>query len=257
MRIATWNINGLRARLEFILIWLKDRQPDLVGLQELKVTDDEFPHDEFNALGYQVSTYGQKGWNGVAVVSREPAEIIQRGLPGEDDFGARLITANYQGLSFTTVYCPNGKDVTHDDYPKKLTWYDSLAEHWESAVEASSAAVLCGDFNIVPEAIDSWRGESGDGNIFHTVDERTRFQRMLDLGLIDLFRHQNGNEQKFSWWDYRGGAFHRKQGLRIDFVLGTQAIVDRCAGAEIDRDYRKKKEGLTASDHAPVIVDLN
>jgi exodeoxyribonuclease-3 len=122
MRIATWNINGLRARLDFVLIWLNERQPDIVGLQELKITDDEFPHEPFNAIGYHVQTHGQKGWNGVAVVSKNPVEIVQRGLPGQEDFGARLITAETPDLSFTTIYCPNGKDISHEDYPKKLAW---------------------------------------------------------------------------------------------------------------------------------------
>ncbi len=122
MRIATWNINGLRARLDFVLIWLNERQPDIVGLQELKITDDEFPHEPFNAIGYHVQTHGQKGWNGVAVVSKNPVEIVQRGLPGQEDFGARLITAETPDLSFTTIYCPNGRDISHEDYPKKLAW---------------------------------------------------------------------------------------------------------------------------------------
>tara|TARA_R110001592_G_scaffold177280_1_gene417587 strand:+ start:265 stop:1032 length:768 start_codon:yes stop_codon:yes gene_type:complete len=255
MRIATWNINGLRARLDFILIWLKARQPDVVGLQELKITDDEFPHEPFNALGYQVHTHGQKGWNGVAVVSRIPVEIVQRGLPGQDDFGARLITAETHDLSFTTVYCPNGKDVGHADYARKLAWYTSLTEYWKTI--DSPAAVLCGDFNIAPTAMDSWRGEKAGDAIFHTREERASFARLTDLGLIDLYRAQFPDEQKFSWWDYRGGAFHRNHGLRIDFVLGTDAVLQRTVAVEIDRDFRKKKEGITASDHAPVFVDLD
>jgi exodeoxyribonuclease-3 len=126
MRIATWNVNGLRARLDFVRLWLEDRQPDVVGLQELKVEDDDFPHDMFNALGYEVLTHGQKSWNGVAIASRLPMEISAKGLPGQEDFGARLITAQIEDLSFTTVYCPNGKDIDHDDFPRKLAWYDAL-----------------------------------------------------------------------------------------------------------------------------------
>ena len=254
MRIATWNINGLRARLDFILLWLTERQPDVVGLQELKITDGEFPHEPFNAIGYQVQTHGQKAWNGVAVVSKNPVEIVQRGLPGQDDFGARLITARTGDLSFTTVYCPNGKDVGHEDYAKKLAWYASLAEYWQT-IDAS-AAVLCGDFNIVPTALDSWHSEQAEGMIFHTPAERASFAKLIDLGLIDLCRARFPDERKFSWWDYRGGAFHRNQGLRIDFVLGTDAVLQRLQAVEIDRDFRKKKEDFTASDHAPVLVDL-
>lgn len=257
MRIATWNVNGLRARLDFIKIWLDQRQPDIVGFQELKVTEEEFPADEFEALGYNVEIHAQKGWNGVAILAREPIDVTQRGLPGEDDFGARLITGNVADLSFTTVYVPNGKDIDHDDFPAKIRWLESLAAHWGEARSADDAAVLCGDFNIVPHAIDSWRGEKGDGRIFHTKEERTAWEAIMDLGLVDLFREKLPDEQKFSWWDYRGGAFHRGHGLRIDFLLGTKPILSRVREVSIDRDFRKKQDGLTASDHAPVILEID
>jgi exodeoxyribonuclease-3 len=256
MRIATWNINGLRARLEFVLRWLQDREPDVVGLQELKLTDDKFPHAEIEALGYRAVTHGQKSWNGVAILSREPLELLRRGLEGQEDFGARLITARVGDLDFTTVYCPNGKTLEHDDYPRKLAWFDALADHWARHHDSSAASVLCGDFNICPAPLDSWAGERFDGEIFHTDAERERFAKLTSLGLADLFRTAHPDEQAFSWWDYRGGAFHRKQGLRIDFLLATAAVRDRLRHVEIDREYRKKQDGLTASDHAPVFADL-
>ena len=255
MRIATWNVNGLRARLDFVRLWLEARQPDIVGLQELKVSDEEFPEAAFEDLGYEVVCHGQKGWNGVAILTRHPAESVERGLAGQEDFGARFVGARIRGLTFTTVYCPNGKELTHEDFPAKLAWYDDLAAAWSPGAEAP--AVLCGDFNVVPAALDSWRGEEGDGRIFHTPEERRRFEALLALGLRDLYREIHPQSRAFSWWDYRGGAFHRGQGLRIDFVLGTRPVLDRVTHAEIDRDFRKKKEGLTASDHAPVIVDLD
>ena len=254
MRIATWNINGLRARLDFMALWLTDRQPDIVGLQELKTPTEDFPHDFFENLGYHALVHGQKSWNGVAVLSKQPMELVQAGLPGEDDWGARLITAQNDEYEFTTVYCPNGKSVSHDDYPNKLRWYESLVAHYGQGEHP--ARILCGDFNIVPTPFDSWRGEKADGDVFHTVEERQRLQAVLDLGLEDLYRSQFPAEQAFSWWDYRGGAFHRKQGLRIDFVLGTKAVAEKLADVCIDRDYRKKHDGLTASDHAPVYIDL-
>ncbi len=256
MKIATWNVNGLRARLDFIKIWLESRQPDVVGFQELKTQEEDFPFDEFSALGYNVEIHAQKSWNGVAILSRDAIAVEQRGLPGEDDFGARLITGETFGLSFSTVYVPNGKDIDHDDYPLKVKWMESLAQHWEQTRSSSETAVLCGDFNIVPEPIDSWRGEKGDGRIFHTVDERSRYEALTNLGLFDLYRAQKPDEQQFSWWDYRGGSFHRGHGLRIDFLLGTQPVVDRLEDVWIDRDFRKKQDGLTASDHAPVIAEL-
>ena len=188
MRIATWNVNGLRARLDYVRIWLEARQPDIVGLQELKVSEEEFPASAFDDLGYEVVVYGQKAWNGVAILSRHPAEPTLRGLPGQEAFGARLVGARIAGLTFATVYCPNGKDLAHEDFGRKLVWYDDLARYWPSEVGADEAAVLCGDFNVVPAPIDSWRGEAGDGSIFHTPEERSRFGALLDLGLRDLFR---------------------------------------------------------------------
>lgn len=257
MRLATWNINGLRSRLEFILHWLDSRRPDVVGLQELKLTDDQFPYDAFAAAGYQAAVHGQKAWNGVAILSRESGEVTQRGLPGEDAFGSRLITARFGQLSFTTVYVPNGKTAEHDDYPKKLAWYDSLIEHWGATHEASDSAILCGDFNLCPSALDSHHApEKTAQRIFHTPEERSRFARLLDLGLVDTWRDRNPETRMYSWWDYRMGAFHRNLGLRIDFVLATQSVDDRVTDVVIDREYRKKKDGLTASDHAPVWIDL-
>ncbi len=259
MKMATWNVNGMKARLEFMKLWLEARAPDVVGLQELKLTDETFPHDTFAELGYQALTHGQKSWNGVAVLSKLPMETVQVGLPGQEDFGARLLTVaiddgSAAGLQFTTVYCPNGKTLEHADYPAKLAWFDSLAEHLEGTLTSSS--VLCGDFNIVPEPLDSWMGADGEGRLFHTEAERSRMERIAGLGLTDLYRALHPDEQTFSWWDYRGGAFHRKQGLRIDLVLGTASVAGRVSAAATDRDYRKKQDGLTASDHAPVIVEL-
>jgi exodeoxyribonuclease-3 len=256
MRVATWNINGLRARLEFALHWLKERQPDVVGLQELKLTDDQFPREPFEALGYHVASHGQKAWNGVAILSREPARVIQRGLPGQSEMGARLLSAEIGDLLFTTVYCPNGKDIDHEDFPKKLAWFDDLARHFEQVADRERPAILCGDFNVCPAAIDSHAGERAEGQIFHTEEERKRYRSLLECGFTDVFRALHPNEVAFSWWDYRGGAFHRKLGLRIDFLLANATALPRVAAVAIDRDFRKKKDGLTPSDHAPVFADL-
>jgi len=257
MRLATWNVNGLNARLDFVLHWLAARQPDVVGLQELKLTDDLFPHDALRDVGYQAVTHGQKSWNGVAIVSRAPARVSQTGLPGQEDFGARLLTADVDGLSFTTVYVPNGKHLEHDDFPRKLAWIDALADHLAAARAAEGPAILCGDFNVCPAPLDSWSEESLAGAIFHTAEERARYARLLDLGFHDVFRERHPDTQAFSWWDYRGGAFHRRQGLRIDFLLASAGVMGRVRSVEIDREWRKKKDGLTASDHAPVFADLD
>ena len=262
MRIATWNVNGLRARLEFVLHWLRARQPDLVGLQELKLADEQFPHAELAAAGYRAASHGQKAWNGVAVLHREPLalEVCQRGLPGQEELGARLLSvraASADGpLRFTTVYVPNGKHVGHEDFPRKLAWFDALADHLAERHDPREPAVVCGDFNVCPGPLDSWNEDELRGGIFLTDEERSRFARCLDWGLTDLFRRLHPEKQAFSWWDYRGGAFHRNLGLRIDFLLATAPVAARVESVEIDRDYRKKKDGFTASDHAPVLADL-
>lgn len=256
MRLATWNINGLRSRIDFLLHWLRERRPDVVGLQELKLTNDQFPYDVFADAGYRAVVYGQKAWNGVAVLSREPATEIQSGLPGGEDFGARLLTVEVCGLRFATVYCPNGKSVSHEDYPRKLAWFDTLRRYLAEHCDAAKPLLVGGDFNICPAPIDSWNEAALAGQIFHTDAERARFRAILDWGLVDVFRDRRPDSREFSWWDYRGGAFHKKQGLRIDFLLATRPLLDRVQSIEIDREYRKKKDDLTPSDHAPVIVDL-
>ena len=256
MRIATWNVNGLRARLEFLQLWLAERRPDLVALQELKLEDEQFPHAELEAAGYQAVSHGQKAWNGVAVLARRPLTVEQAGLPGQGEAGARLITAAAGDLQLTSLYCPNGKHVGHDDYPRKLAWFEALADHLETSGAAGRDGVIAGDFNICPTPLDSWNEKALAGSIFHTDDERQRFQRLLDLGLTDAWRRLHPDRQAFSWWDYRAGGFHRNHGLRIDFLLVSPGVADRLQAAEIDRDYRKKKDGLTASDHAPVWIEL-
>ncbi len=257
MRVATWNVNGLRARLDFVLHWLREHQPDLVGLQELKLSDEQFPHAALQALGYQAAVHGQKSWNGVAILSRKPVLSTQKGLPGQEEFGARLIAAQLDDLAFASVYVPNGKSLEHEDYGRKLAWLDALAAHFEASYRPEDAVLLGGDFNVCPAPLDSWNEEALHGQIFHSDEERARLQRLLDWGFVDVFRARHPDSQAFSWWDYRGGAFHRRQGLRIDLLLATRSALDRVGSVEIDRDSRKKKEGLTPSDHAPVIADLD
>ena len=227
MRLATWNVNGMRARLEVVLQWLRSRRPDVVGLQELKTVDEKFPRAEVEAAGYEAHTFGQKAWNGVAILSRKPAVVTQRGLPGQEDFGSRLIEAEIDGLSFVTIYLPNGKSVDHDDYPRKLAWLDALAGYFEERHRPERPVVLCGDFNVCPAPIDSWNEEKLAGSIFHTDHERARFRRLLAWGFRDAFRERFPDLQAFSWWDYRGGAFHRGHGLRIDFLLATESVASR------------------------------
>jgi exodeoxyribonuclease-3 len=256
MRIATWNVNGLRARLDVLLLWLRERRPDLVGLQEIKLAEELFPHALFEAEGYRAVVHGQKAWNGVAILSRHPVTVTQKDLPGQEELGARLISAEAEGLSFTTVYCPNGKDVGHPDFPRKLAWLEALAAHLRGPRGHDRPAVLCGDFNLCPAPIDSWNEDLLRGTIFHTTEERARFAAILEGGFLDLFRTLHPEARSFTWWDYRAGAFSRNQGLRLDLLLATRHVAGRLRSAEIDRDYRKKRDGRIPSDHAPVIADL-
>jgi exodeoxyribonuclease-3 len=256
MRVATYNINGMKARGDYLAHWLRAVSPDVVGLQELKMTDEQFPHDAVEKLGYRATTFGQKSWNGVAVLSRGPAEVVQRGLPGQEDQGARLLTVHVGGIHFTTIYCPNGKSIDHEDFPRKLAWLDGLARHFEEKHDPSEPHVVCGDFNIVPAPIDTY-AEDHMGGIFHTPAERARLSRLFDWGLHDLWRELRPEDPGFSWWDYRAGAFHKHMGLRIDLVLGTAPIRERAKAAALDRAWRKKVEGLIPSDHTPVWIDLD
>ncbi len=257
MRVATWNINGLRARLDFVRHWLRLRRPDIVGFQELKVDEGQFPYSVFEEEGYSAVVQAQKAWNGVAILSRTVPRLRQSGLPGEEELGARLVEASIRELTFITVYCPNGKHVGHRDFLRKLSWFESLVVYLEGRHTPSEPLILCGDFNLCPAPIDSWNEEGMEGHIFHTDEERERFRRLTRWGLADLFRDTHPDEQRFSWWDYRAGSFHRNHGLRIDFLLATRPVSTRVKEVTIDRDFRKKKEGLIASDHAPVYADLD
>ena len=256
MRIATWNVNGVRAREDYIQLWLESRQPDLVGFQEIKATEDVFPMEIFAELGYHVHVHGQKGFNGVALASKQEFEAVHRGLPGQEARGARLIACDSGDLTYATIYCPNGKYVEHKDYQMKLEWYKSLREYCEDQIQKGRQLIIGGDYNICAKAIDTHLGEKGDGEIFHTNEERAALNELFNLGLVDIYRARNPDSDAYSWWDYRAGAFQRNHGLRIDLLLATTSVLDRVDDVCIDRDFRKKKEGLTASDHAPVYIDL-
>ncbi len=260
MRLVTWNVNSMTARLDFVLDFLTTRGPDIVCLQELKLPDDGFPHLAFEQAGFRALTHGQAQWNGVGVLVRKSVDpeplVVTAGLADQQALGARLLTVKAAGLSVTSVYIPNGKMTTHRDFKLKLAFLDSLAAYARTCLDPNGDAVIAGDFNLVPADLDTYDPHGHAGRIFHTLDERSRYGHLLEAGFVDLFRAHNPDLQAFSWWDYRAGAFHKKQGLRIDLVLGTRSVAARLKGASIDRDFRKKREGRIPSDHAPVIVDL-
>lgn len=260
MRLCTWNVNSLPARLDFVLDFLQTHQPDVVCLQELKVENEAFPHLAFAQLGYVALTHGQPQWNGVAVLVRRALDsqprIVQRGLPGAESYGARLLTVAVAGISVSSVYVPNGKSLSHPDFKLKLAFLEKLRDY-AASLPLNEPVLLGGDFNLVPAALDSWNEPAFTDRIFHTVEERARWRALIDLGLVDVFRALHPEEQSFSWWDYRAGAFHKKHGLRIDFLLASQPLASRARTAQIDRDFRKKRDGRIPSDHAPVLIDID
>ncbi len=268
MTIATWNVNGMQARAGYVCHWLRARTPDVVLLQELKLTDDRFPYEELRAAGYEAVAHGQKGWNGVAILTRGATvaapRVVVRGLPGLAEQGARLLCAlvEFDGgdaLRCCSVYVPNGRAVDDPEFARKLAFLDGLIDYAERELAHGSAPplVIGGDFNLCPGALDTWDEAALAGRMFHTEAERSRFRKLAELGLVDLFRERHPDLKQFSWWDYRAGHFHQNRGLRIDLLLAPPAVGARTAEVRIDRDYRKKKEGMIASDHAPVIAEMH
>ncbi len=258
MIIATWNVNGIRARSTRVFEWLQERKPDVACLQELKTKEDELDRDAFKAAGYEVVMSGQPGWNGVAVMSREPVETIIRELPGAGELGARFITAKTFGIEVTSLYIPNGKTASNPEFKTKLKWLELLATHVESRADKDAPMLLGGDFNVCLTDLDSYLGARAHGTIFHTDEERGFVNRLTAAGLVDLYRAKFPSEPGFSWWDYRAGAFHRKLGMRLDLLLATPAVAKRVTNVTIDREFRKKSKtsGALPSDHAPVYATL-
>jgi exodeoxyribonuclease-3 len=259
--IATWNVNGIRARSQRLMEWLLERKPDVACLQELKIEEDDFPHLELRAAGYQTVLVGQQGWNGVAVIARERPELTVRELPGAAKAGARFLVARVGDLEIASVYVPNGKSVTHADYRLKVEWLGQLASWVESREATSRGAPLavCGDFNVCPADVDSYGGVHFRGKIHHTDAERALVGRLRAAGLVDLFRARHPDDPGYAWWDYRAGHFHKNLGMRIDLILATSAIADRVTDVYVDREYRKKGKtsGAIPSDHAPVVAVLS
>lgn len=255
MLLATWNINGIRARSMRLTEWLAERKPDVACLQELKITEEEFPHLELRASGYYATLLGQAGWNGVAVIAKERPEPVLAGLPGGEAHGSRFIVTRVHGIEVASAYIPNGKSVKHPDFNMKLGWLESLAKYIETR-DKSIPFLLAGDFNACPEDLDSWGGVKFRGHIHHTEEERALVARLKAAGLVDLYRTRYPEEPGYSWWDYRAGSFHKKQGLRIDLLFASASLAGRVTDVYVDREYRKKGKpsGSIPSDHAPVVA---
>jgi exodeoxyribonuclease-3 len=252
LTIATWNVNSVRSRLERLCAWLVRRRPDVVCLQETKVVDADFPRADIEAAGYHCLINGQKTYNGVAILSREAAREIVRALPGDTpDAERRLLAAEVAGVVVASVYCPNGSEVGSDKYTFKLDWYGRLRQLLDESFSPERPLAVCGDFNIAPEDRDVWDPERWRGQVLFSDPEKDALAALTAWGLEDTLRRLRPEPGVYTWWDYRFGAFHRGWGLRIDHVLATPPLADRCLAVEVDRDERK---GEKPSDHAPVLA---
>ena len=254
MRIITWNVNSIRPRLERALALLERHDPDVLCLQEIKVLDDDFPRDVFEAKGWHVETYGQRTYNGVALISKQPAADVVRGLPGEGpDDQRRLIAGTFDGVRVINIYVPNGQAPDSDKFVYKLDWLERLLAMLEADHSPDDPVVLLGDFNIAPDARDVHDPAAWEGKVHFHPKEHAILARFLQWGFVDVFRWHHRQGGLFSWWDYRGGGFPRDLGLRIDLILGTETMAERSDDCFIDRDERT---GEKPSDHAPVVADF-
>ncbi|HUP29815.1 MAG TPA: exodeoxyribonuclease III [Usitatibacter sp.] len=253
MKIATWNVNSLRVRLPHLLDWLEVQAPDVVCLQETKCEDATFPAAELQAAGYCTVHHGQKGYNGVAILTRTEASGVCRGIPDFTDPQSRVIAVEYQGTRIVCVYVPNGQSVGSDKYEYKLGWYRALAGWLASELERHPRTAVMGDFNVAPEDRDVHDPVKWAGQIHFSEPEKAALRALLDVGLVDAFRLFEQPEKSFSWWDYRLGSFRRNTGLRIDHVLLSPALAAVCRSCTIDPSPRRLER---PSDHAPVVCEI-
>ncbi|MBC7480386.1 MAG: exodeoxyribonuclease III [Rhizobacter sp.] len=254
MKIATWNVNSLSVRLPQVLDWLAAHQPGALCLQETKLTDDKFPHAELAAAGYESQWFGQKTYNGVALLTRTPATEVTKNIPGLDDPQARVITGTVQGVRVIGAYIPNGETTGSDKFLYKLRWLDALRAWVAQQVALYPRLVLVGDYNIAPEDRDVYDPVAWAGQVLCTPEERAHFRGLIDLGLHDAFRLFEQPPKCWSWWDYRNLAFRKNQGLRIDHILVSDALRAGVTSCVIDKPTRKNER---PSDHAPVIAELD
>jgi exodeoxyribonuclease III len=255
MRVATWNVNSLRARLDRVEDWLAEVEPDIALLQETKLADDAFPALTFEAMGYHCAHHGQGQWNGVAVLSRVGLDDVTVGFAddGAPDSDARLISATCGGMRVSSAYVPNGRALDDDHYQYKLRWLDRLAAHIEVETAANDSVIVGGDYNIAPEDRDVYDPAKFTGATHVSEPERERLAALVERGLVDVFRRHHAEDRVYSWWDYRAGDFHQGRGMRIDLLMCSEPVVARSRWCLIDRNARKGKQ---PSDHSPVIVEL-
>jgi exodeoxyribonuclease-3 len=253
MKIASWNVNSLRVRLDQVLDWLEQNPVDALCLQELKLSDDEFPRKEFADVGYQAQFTGQKTYNGVAILSKKELQHVVTDLPGMDDPQRRFICGEINGLTLVNVYVPNGQELGSEKFSYKQEWFAHLQTAMRELLKKHTKVVLVGDFNITPTDLDVHDPKKWQGKIHCSDVERLMLQKLMSEGLYDTYRQFNDQGDHFSWWDYRGGGYRANEGLRIDLILSSAACLSKAKNCTIDETPRKLER---PSDHTPVIAEF-
>ena len=257
MRLATWNVNSINARLETVLGWFEETMPDVAVLQEIKCIDEKFPAAAIERLGYNVAVHGQKTYNGVAMLSKTPMEDIRRGLPGDDgDEQARYIEAVISGptpVRMVGIYLPNGNPIGTEKFAYKLAWMARLQKHAAELLKYEEPLVIAGDYNVIPRPEDADKPEGWLGDALFQPESRAAYRSLQNLGLTDAFMQMDGSAGEYTFWDYQAGAWPRNHGIRIDHALLSPQAADRLTGFEIHRDVRGREK---PSDHVPVVVEL-
>jgi exodeoxyribonuclease-3 len=253
-KIATWNVNSLRVRLPHVQQWLDTHQPDVLALQETKMPDDVFPFDEIKALGYEVVASGQRTYNGVAMLSRQPITEVITDIPELHDPQRRVLCVTIGDVRVLDIYIPNGESVESEKYQYKLNWLRHLDVFLQAELKKYPKMIVLGDFNIAPQEIDVHDPKQWDGHVLFSPLERQAFQAMLGVGFVDCYRQLLPAEKQYSWWDYRMNAFKRNIGLRIDHILASHALAPRCIRCSIDKAPRSWER---PSDHAPVMAEFD
>ncbi len=254
MKIATWNVNSLKVRLPQVLDWLAANDADVLCLQETKLTDENFPADDIRGAGYRVVFSGQKTYNGVAIISRNEASDVITDVPELDDPQRRILGATIDGVRILNLYVVNGQEVGSDKFAHKLYWLEKVTAYINDQLGTHERFVTVGDFNIAPEDRDVYDPEAWHERILCSTPERQALKKIIDLGLSDVFRQFDQEENSFSWWDYRQAAFRRNMGLRIDLILASTALAAHCVSCTIDKEPRRLER---PSDHAPVVAEFS
>lgn len=254
LKVATWNVNSLRVRLDHVRDWLASAAPDILALQETKLRDENFPREEIEALGYWVVFSGQATYNGVALIAREAPADVTTELVGFPDEAKRVLAAKVGPLRILNLYVPNGQNVDSDKYRYKLDWLHALKAQAAEELEHHEHCILLGDFNIAPEDRDVHDPASWEGKVLCSEPERRALAELMALGFHDTFRLFEQEDKSFSWWDYRAAAFRRNMGLRIDLILASDALRERCRACHIDKEPRRLER---PSDHTPVVAEFD